>query len=555
MPLIFLELADMLHETVIYLLMIGAFAILVQRASKYDGWLTSALTCFVLLIFYFFLSDWHLGTEHIQTFAFKNAQNDNLKLDILSNKQNYALICPFFINTLLALINNLFLKLEEHKKRFLGLLIFNLISFIMLISGNNLIQLMTFVFTIDIIGCLLVENTNAAKKYSLYNLVSDMGLFLILAMLQGKLVNLDVGNIAHYYETGHHRDFIMFILMLSLFIKFGLFLFQGYWVDLKNAKFHRLYFLPFLSTPMAALILFVKFYPLLVVSPSFLPFLNTILILSMIFGTLGAVFMPSIKEKFAYFNMLQLSFFIKLVEQADFVWRIEFSKLLICFFIFNLCLYAMHNALERSKVQNKRTLICLICSFIFNLTAVSLILLTLNVSSFQVWTWSYLILLFGSVSHMLKSLYAKWKIAEDKENHTDSYSLIFTLAVLGSSFYFCINELAQIEILSVLFSGILIFWFVNPFKYITRSPSFAGYIQNMNFALLYKYFITNPLKHAGFISDIAIDFIFLERTLWPLATRFGTLTVRGYRFISRQGFLYYFLCLTVGIGIILYVLR
>ena len=293
----------MLHETFLYLLMIGIFS-LIKIKEKYAFLFSSVLTLLTALVFVLFLMDWRILPDSAQILSIGSSVGGNIKLDIISSKQNYMLILPFFANTLLALTNNLIFKYEAHKKKMLSLFIFNLAAFIMLICGNNFIQFMTFVFVIDILSCLLISDANAAKRYSLYNLVADMGIFLVLSMLQGKLANLDAGNIAHYYETGHHRDFIMFTLMLSLFIKFGFIFFQGYWLDLKNAKFHALYFLSFLSTPMAALILFIKFYPIVVVSPSFEPLLDAAVALSMAWAAFGAISAPQIKEKFFYFHML-----------------------------------------------------------------------------------------------------------------------------------------------------------------------------------------------------------------------------------------------------------
>lgn len=547
----------MLHETVLYLLMIGIFAVLVRNAPKYDSWLVSVLTGFTVLVFYLFLSDWHLGTESGRTFAFQNAQNDNLKLDIISQKQNYALVFPFFVGTILTLLNNLLLKFEEHKKRFLGLSLFNLTALIMLISGNNLIQLMTFVFVIDIITFLLIENVQAARRYSLYNLVSDMGLFLVLSMIQGKLINLDVGNIAHYYETGHHRDFIMFVVCISLFIKFGLSLFQGYWNDLKNVKFHRLYFLPYLSTPMVGLILFIKLYPILVVSPSFLPFLNTILILSMIFGALGAVLMPSIKEKFVYFNMLQISLLIKLVEKSGFIWNSYFSNLLIFFFMFNLCLYTLHYVLTRQHPRNKVSLIYIIGIFVINIISIFLTLAAVKSPDTKLWIICYILLFALSVSYMLTRFYPKLKVlSQNTVKSTDFHLFLLMAGELSISFYFCRNEISNIGVIfgSLIFLGLL--FFLNPLKYITLSESFIKWIQNTNFSvLLYKKLIVLPLKHVGILSNILIDFIFLERTLWPIINKVSMFVVKFYRVLSLHYLMYYTLCIGTGIAIILYVLR
>lgn len=539
----------MLSETVFYLLIIGLFS-LFHTKEKYDSILSLFLSGFTILFFAFFMMDWHiLSTESIETFVLDSSQSANIKLEIISSKLNYVLLFPFFVNTILALLNNQIFKYEKHKKGMLSLFVFNLISFVMLISGNNFIQLMTFVFLIDIFSQLLIFDINASKRYSMYNLVADMGLFLVLAMLHGKLTNLDVGNISHYYETGHHRDFIMFVIMISLFIKFGLFLFQSYWLDLKSAKFHALYFLPYLSTPMAALVLFIKFYPLLVVSPSFLPLLNGMVILSMLWGVVSAVLNPQIKEKFVYCNMLCIAFLVKMLEQFDFVWNLSFSNILICFFVFNLCLYYLHYEIDRGHAKNKPAIYSILFTFVLDLLCLTVVISPLITAQNKWWVISFAVSLVFVLAHLF--IFVLPKLHHQDQPETKDYRTFFVMSIA----FVILAYLSYPSILTCwqiffVLAGFVLLCFVHPMKFLSIGNSFYLRVQNVDlFSLAYDKCIVAPLRHAGLLFNILVDFIFLERTLWPFVSSFNTFVIRAYRHISRLGIIYYFLSTLLGLSL------
>jgi len=542
----------MLYETVLYLLVICIFS-LWHTKEKYDSLLTFFCTTFTILIFAFFLMDWRvLTSDTIKTFVWDSSPNSNIKLDIISSKQNYALVFPFFLNTILALLNNLLFKYETHKKAMFSLFVFNLISFIMLISGNNFIELLTFVFMIDIFSQLLIFNTSASKRYSIYNLVADMGLFLVLAMLQGKLVNLDVSNISHYYETGRHRDFIMFVLMFSLFIKFGMFLFQGYWLDLKNAKFHTLYFLPYLSTPMAALILFVKLYPLLVVSPSFVPFLDTMVVLSMLWGSICAVVNPQIKEKFVYCNMLCVAFFVKIVEKADFVWNISLSNILVCFFVFNLCLYYLHYEIDRGHAKNQLAIYSILTAFLMDLACLTIHISTLVSPQNQWWVLSFAFLFLFVVSHLFVFVMPKLRNKERIHIFDIRTVCVMFLASVLLLYLGYPLILSSWQILWVLAMFVLLY-FIHSMHLMKKYDFFNTRLKNMDvLSFVYEKSLISPLKHAGILFNVLVDFIFLERTLWPVISVFNSFLIKAYRHITRLGIGYYFLSTLLGLSIAVY---
>lgn len=541
----------MLHETILYLLFIGFFSFFHTR-EKYDSFFSFVFMAFACLVFAFFLMDWHVLSDSAQVFVLNRSHEGHVNLDIVSSKQNYVLIFPFFVNTLLALMNNQIFKYEQHKKYKLSLFVLNLTSFIFLIAGNNFIQLMTFVFIIDILSQILISDANAAQRYSVYNLVADMGLFLVLSMLQGKLPNLDVGNISHYYETGHHRDFIMFVVMFSLFIKFGLFLFQGYWLDLKSAKFHNLYFLPYLSTPMAALILFIKFYPLLVVSPSFLPLLNTIIILSMVWGTLGAIFNRQLKEKFVYCNMLGIAFLVKALEMANFAWNMNFSYILMSLFVFNLCLYYLHYELDRGHAKNKPAIYVILLMLLLNLVCLVSLGAQLAEQNNVLWLSSFAFILLLLMAHLFVFVFPKVQNKSPLKIY-DFRSILVMLFSGGLLFYLCFEAISCSWCVWFALATFVALLFVLSFRIVRLSDSLYFKIQNIDlFSLIYEKCIILPIKRAGVLFNILVDLIFLERTLWPFISSLNGFIIKSYRYITRLGIVYCLLSSLLGVLMAVY---
>ncbi len=542
----------MLNETVLYLLVIG-FLSLFKTQKKYDFLLSIFITLFFGVVFSFFCMDWKTGFESVATFILDETHSSNIRLDIISSVQNYTMIYPFAFITLFSMCNNLLVRHEANKKSESILFVFNLISFIMLIAGHNFIQLITFVFVVDILSQLLIKDAKAARRYSLYNFVADMGLFLVLAMIQGKLSNLDIANISRYYETGHHRDFIVFTILVSLSIKFGFFLFQRYWLDLRSAKFRNIYFLPYLSTPMAALVLFIKLYPILVVSPLFAPLLNAILLMTIICGIVGIFICEDNRDKFVYFNMMNVAFLVKIIEKADFLWNMHFSYLIILFYMFNACFYCMHEEIDRKKSSNKLTLFLIILGFFSVLSAISGQVLAFKNSSDRILIYIFLVLLT-----LLSALtIAKIRI---KIRHNILFEKSFkTHFVLG-----CI----------ILFSSWLLYgalendwqlYFMVIFILLTFGFFPLGVLhaqQKVQESVCLKSFtekfhmekILNSLKNTHSIINIFLDFIFIEKMFLPALLSLNAYVIKIYRKISRYGLWYDMICVLLGTALMLYLL-
>lgn len=545
----------MLTNTVTSLLIIAIISLLRFR-KKFDNILIPAIIFAISFIFYRFLLEWKNGSEYITTLIWDSSRSGDIKIDILSNSANYLLILPFFTITIIALINNLFFRFEDKKRNFSALLILNLLSFIMLIAGNNLIQIITFVFVIDILSQLFIKDIYASRRYSIYNLIADMGLFLIMAMLKGKLNTLDVGSIAHYYENGRHRDFIMFVLMISLFIKFGFFLFQSYMLDLKSTKFHRLVLIPCLSTPMVALILLLKFYPLLVVSPSFDICLNIVVCSTMIWGTIGMIVVNNLKEKTVYFNMLIISMLAKLLQSSDFVWNISMSIMLIQNFGFNLCLYYIHyfsgrkNSLSTITNVNKLAIKTLIVVYILiSGTFFTELNSVINEANSR-WIYTFFVLFILSWSHVFAQILS---FDDNQEkNKFDFYPFLILCIYVFISSYLLIQT-QNWDILTVFAVIFTIMLFVYPLKNIFENKKLNFRLQKIDFfAHIYDIIVVNPIKIMGRWLTVLFDFMFIEKTVTAMCSSLNSFTIRIFRKVSRHVVLYYLVNLLLAILVVLW---
>ena len=105
----------MLANTVVYLLFIGLASLLRVRV-KSDKFIVTLITFATFLVFYFFYQDFRIGNETVTTLLWDTSRSGDIKIDIISSLSNCRIVFPFFIITLLALLNNLFFRYEQNKR-------------------------------------------------------------------------------------------------------------------------------------------------------------------------------------------------------------------------------------------------------------------------------------------------------------------------------------------------------------------------------------------------------------------------------------------------------
>ena len=537
----------MIVNVVISLLILGALSLWKIR-QRYNNIFVSGSFLFVAGLLIYFIQSWQTGMESSFFMLWDSSASGDIKIAINSTLQNYRIVFPFFMIAVVALFNNLVFRYEKKKKAFSTLVIFILTSFIMLIFGDNFVQIITCVFVIDILSQMLIQDVHASRRYGIYNLVADMGLFLVFALMRGSLNNLNMDTLTQYYDTVKYKDLIAAIMLVSLAIKFGFFVFHSYLLDLKSAKFHRLVLIPYLSTPMVALILFIKMRMFLAESHTFYLVFNILLGMTILWGAAGAAVIRGLKEKSVYFSMMIVALLVKLSEENGFVWNLSFSWLLICGFLFNICIYYLHYYANREnnlallfRRQRKISLalyaVCVVA--IFLMMAFSVCLAGFYSADTALWIYGFALLFLPTAANMFL------QTIKNVEQNTDVLSAqtvdrrplpMLLLIVSLSAAAVCLNDASWYPAIAAGGLFVVLMW-IRPQRWLIKD-SLCEKMQNADFfSGGYNIIIARPIKFIGRVLTLLVDFVFFERTLVSTVMLSAGIVVRGFRQINREGVL------------------
>lgn len=428
----------MISYTAGYLLIIALLSLLKWR-HQFDRIMLFLLTVAFFVVFYNFLGAWNLGVTDRFSLMWNSSPAGDVMIDIVSSPQNDVMLFPFFVISSIALFHNYFFRYEIHKKNLIGILMFNLFCFIMLIAGNNFIQMITFVFIIDILCQFFIKDIDSGRKYAVCNLIADMGLFGVLAILNGHMESFDLKQIGNFAQPDIHRDYIAAILLISLWIKFGFAFFCNYMVELKNVRYHRLVYVLCLSTPSAAFVLFYRLYPLLVNAPFFFWIFNAGISLTLVWSAFCIFKLRDLKDKAIQFNVIFFALLAKILESSGFVWNIHLSWILILNFAFQLGGYYLFYYFARGR-QVKFMPRMQVKNFVFKMFWLLFLLLCgayavelyeLSASKNIYWTATLLLVICFMAADMLNSLPEKGVSDQKPEHDFSAYPVILTLFVVA----------------------------------------------------------------------------------------------------------------------------
>lgn len=537
----------MIAEIVITMTVLGFFS-LWQTRSRYSLIITMLCTGITGILFFAFINSWLNGQTESFFVLWDASLSGDIRLNINSSLRNYRMVFPFFSITLFSLINNLTFRFETQKKNISAFICLNFAALTMLITAGNFIQLITFVFVIDILSQLFIQDINAGRRYAIYNLVADMGLFLAFALLRGGLENLTISRLTSVNVP--HHDFAALIILISLFIKLGFFVFHTCFLDLKSARFHRLIMLFYLSSPAAALILFVKLFGFLSEFTAFLPIVNTAVVLTVAWGAMGAVIMNNLKEKLVYFNMMLISLLIKIASLPDFVWNSKFSFVIINSFLINICFYYLHYYISRknnlvgsSEIRpcNPVPFIGVSLLWIMAVSVLGMLLGSYCNAVSRIWLGGFAFAFLLGSSHTLRQVYrlVKPKFLKVKFDRSPLLVLFGALVALSLIARFEQNNW-RFGAAGITFFVLLLLIF--PFRCFDKDDSFCNRLQSIDiFPHLYNALFVKPMKAIGKTLAVFVDFMFFEKTLLMLSNLLSDITIRTFRKVSRLNAICYLL--------------
>ena len=440
-----------------------------------------------------------------------------INLEIVLDSYNIHLVYALAVLALLVLLQNTFGD-EKEKNSLNGLVLLNLLSALMLVFSSNYIQMLVAVGVCDVLVFSAINNTDAKKNYIYTNFLADIGLLSIFAVVLGQDLGLDLKNLANYSQSGHHKDFVAIILLLCIFVKTGLFPFHGSYINMRQIGFNRLNYILYAATPLTGYILLLKTEALLQISHYSYPLLQTISILTIIWGFLGAVAIDNMKQKAIYFAMMFWGTVYAFVAFSDKLGAFDFASGLTVAFLFSQALLWLYTLCSNEIYVSETGGFLPKVKFTFLLSVIIML------SVFAVWTSLWQQNPWLSTAYLLVSALASAHVFSQVllgESHADERvqamsknpsirlwlpAILTAFAVLGH-----FNH-------SVLFTLFCTFAWIGFFVYRPLCKLDALYdkdnLQDADYvAETYELLIVTPVKVIGRLLWLTIDFVFIEKTI------------------------------------------
>lgn len=486
-----------------------------RRYAKFLSLITAGAAAFLLERLY---QGEQKGYSDKFTYDWVSSRYYPVNIDLFSTPDNYALIFPFFMIAIAVLLFNAFMRHEEKKVRLNGLTCLNLSALILLICSENAIQLLVSACVIDILGFYIINNGNARRKYIFYNLLADMGLFMLFALLWGYIKSIQLADFSLYARQGEHKDFVCILLLLCLFIKSGLFMFQVPLMEWKCLNINRIMQLAYLSTPVCGIIILYKTAALLPLSGYSKPLVQIFGIASVCWGLIGAMLLSNIRQRALYFNMILYGLVYVLSVEGFSLENPLFAHLLICGFLLNGCLLLV--CIGASGETNVSAMggfihgmkLSLFVSFIVMLTYFQTLL---NLSETYFWAAGGAILSLGiGMSHLLHQIYlgktnAGERVTALLRNPFGIYGGVITALAVMIAWPDYPYSLPLVGC-GIIF---LILFVLFPFRFL-RGACQNKFIQKYDgFSELYHIFVIGPIRVLGRVLWLTIDFLIIERTV------------------------------------------
>ncbi len=429
----------------------------------------------------------------------------------------YGILGVLILHTI-AIYYNTISQQEQNPNIISGLLLLNCVFIITAFCSVNYIQLLAALGMADVIVYGLINNLEAKRYYIYGNFIADFVLLNILAIILGQQGKIDITHLEEYTKSWHHRDFIAIMLLIAIFIKSGMAFFHVTYQKMTSINFNRLNFILFASTPLIGLVSLLLLDNILTISRYSESLLQIFSSLSIAWGFLGYIVSDSLKRKASYNAMLVWGLVF-----AGYIWLPEFP--LNKFFIFLTSAYLFNVSLNIiSKDAGGETHISKmtgnICStkilFLVYLAAICLYGINWLIFSKENITLSFggLALIMLMTSQTMSEIYFNQgnKSASISAGRLFFISLPILLFLMAFILHNKQFTTVYIYILGIIMSWLMLF-LVFPLHYFCKAHDIK-FIQSGDVTTaVYSAIILKPIQLIGRSLRIAIDFLFVERTI------------------------------------------
>ena len=510
----------MIAYTALLLVIVGIFSS-IKFDIKADRNLSFLFLISFCLIFINFGNNMLSDVMHSFSYEWLTPQGRRLNMDLISNPYNYLLIFPSFLLTLLFLFNNQVFHYEERRCSYTAVLVFNLAALMVLATGNNFIQLLAALFVVDILSFFLIHNVEASRYYILLNMFADMILFAVSAIINSQVHSLELSQISLYRQIGIYPDFVAFAGLSAVFIKFGFFFFQVGLMGIKSIRLHRLQNVLLLSSPLAALLLLLKFSVLWRVSEYFTAYLDIGCGLTILWGFIGSICTNKIKAKIIYWQMMLWALFVELLRFHGFVWFGEFTFLLLEIYTLSAIFYLVYFYNRRRQLmteliaiqQNKNKNILIFILLISVVTALANTLTNIYNFHNRYYIWTFAILFMFTLCNSISQVFhaPRQSLLQHHKADTD-YKIMLLLQIVALLIFLLFDaHFTKVSVYGFSIAFILFSIFF-PCRFLIKLYN-VSFLQTED--ILGRTYITliKSLRLCGKLCWLIIDQLFLEKII------------------------------------------
>ena len=419
--------------------------------------------------------------------------------------------------TALAIYYNIISQNEEFSNSLNGLIIFNSIFIIMAFCSANYIQLLAAVGMADVIVYGIINNLEAKRYYIYGNFVADFMLMSILALVLAQQGKVDIANLEEYTKTWHHRDFIAIILLIAVFIKSGFAFFHTAYQKMASLSFTRLNFILFASTPLMGITILLLLNNILNISKFSYPIFVIGVFTSLCWGFIGCLTSDDIKRKAIYNAMMFWGLaFAGVVMFPDFSMR-KFLVFLISAFLFNVSLQIVCKSAEQKRISQ-----------IYNFYKFPQIIFVINMAASCLYALSWLVFSYGNlylcIYGLVLILLTGATIASEIYlgiDKTRQNQRLITLMLMALPIFatFAISIIKNDNIVhfyvyaAAILSAFVLLFLTWPLRFLQKTYQINFFQKSDIINATYTTLIAIPVQTIGRGLRVAVDFIFLERTL------------------------------------------
>ncbi len=515
-----------------FALLAGGMTAEVLTRTRFEKALSFMLLCFLALWGVWIFESESLDLVNKFSFHWIDASLMRVNINLNTSPEICRLVFALLIISALSVFYNTFYKAETEGLRLNGLLTLNLAMLVSIICSQNFIQLLTAVCITDVLCLLMINDIESKRRYAFYNLLADMGLFTLFALIWKQTGSIDLAVLGKYHRLGQYPELTSGLLLLCVFIKSGIFLCHGGLLSLASLTFNRILAISYCSAPIVGILLLIKTYPLLenirYMKEIFLGFGGA----TLLWGFVGSLVLDNIKDKALYFNQMIYAFMLGALalgtKDVDELLPLVLALGFVLNAVWMLTTISASNELFVSNMGGFIRPLKLLFATILVLGFVFVQILGSRITAQnELWMYSFVAIFLVALAHIAFQIFLGKSNADERVlaflKNPPLLNLLPLWAMCGIIIWQQEKPTAQIWI---IWGAFLVFLFSGPLRTLGKAYDSENLQEADWLHDFYQVVLIAPIKILGRVLWLLIDFLIIERTIVSSLTSGSNLLVR-----------------------------